>query len=162
MPLRHQLRSGSTEDDRVEAVVEQIPWLHRLFQLFQGRPAFAGAFGTAVCALVVGTLVFVTLMGSNSGGSTQAPVNLTTGADQPTMGTSESELGLALTPLGSNSLNGLAAIPASAGSRINPPSTNVGMSGPLMVKPGPPNLFQGINVETLPASYSGSNVNRGY
>lgn len=158
--VRHQLRSGSTEDDRVEAVVEQVPWLHKLFQLFQTRPAFAGAFGAVACALVIGGIVYVKLPDANSSRSTPPPTPYMAGTDQQGVGASGSESGVTLTPLTGSDQNGLGPIPVSE--EVELASTNSGgLTKPLG---GPQNLFDiiDINADTLPASFNRSNTVRRY
>ena len=39
-------------------ILEPAPWLLRLLGLLEGRPLFAGAFGVAVCALLIGGVIY--------------------------------------------------------------------------------------------------------
>ena len=46
------------EDSLAERMLWEAPWLQRLLSAFQTKPLLAGAFGVAVCALLVSGVVF--------------------------------------------------------------------------------------------------------
>jgi len=59
-----RIRAGETA-----ASTASVSWLQRLQQLLAPRPAFAGAFGLAVCALLVGGMLYSSRMDEQPGTS---------------------------------------------------------------------------------------------
>jgi hypothetical protein len=51
-----RIRAG--DDGRTEIVARQLPWLFRLLTAFEAKPAFVGAFASALCLLLVIGIVF--------------------------------------------------------------------------------------------------------
>jgi hypothetical protein len=51
-----RLRTG--ERQTFSETFSDEPWVQRLLAMFTGKPAFAGAFGAAVCALLVSGIVY--------------------------------------------------------------------------------------------------------
>ena len=51
-----RLRAGERPSFRNQ--LSDAPWLQRIVYLLSGKPAFAGAFGAAVCALLIGGIVY--------------------------------------------------------------------------------------------------------
>ena len=49
------------------------PWALRIWSMLQGKPAFAGAFGVAMCALVIGGIFFANQKSGSKGGNAAAP-----------------------------------------------------------------------------------------
>jgi len=62
-----RIRRGEHRSRGIEHALEEHPWLQRLLAAFDTKPIFAGAFGAAVCGLLV-----LGIVSSESGGS--APV----------------------------------------------------------------------------------------
>jgi hypothetical protein len=54
--VRARIRSG--DPGRMESLSDQLPWLVRLISAFEAKPAFAGAFASALCMLLVFGIVF--------------------------------------------------------------------------------------------------------
>jgi len=49
-----RIRAGEhREDSAAETLSQEAPWLLRLWAALEGKPVFAGLFGTAVCALLI-------------------------------------------------------------------------------------------------------------
>lgn len=46
------------QSDPLKTLHAEAPWLVRLWQSLEAKPAFAGIFGVAVCALILGAIVF--------------------------------------------------------------------------------------------------------
>src|SRR5689334_16864540 len=44
--------------DFFERLFEQAPWVQRLTEAFQAKPALAVSFGAAVCAVLIGGVIF--------------------------------------------------------------------------------------------------------
>jgi hypothetical protein len=55
-----QIRANANvkQDDSMERLFGEVPWLQRLFAAFQAKPALAVSFGAAVCALLVGGVIY--------------------------------------------------------------------------------------------------------
>lgn len=55
-----RLRAGETRSTEtlIERAAEEAPWIVRVLSAFQAKPAFAGIFATAACALMIGGVVF--------------------------------------------------------------------------------------------------------
>jgi hypothetical protein len=45
-------------DSLVERLLRDAPWLGRLWYALEAKPAFAGAFGAAVCALLISGILY--------------------------------------------------------------------------------------------------------
>lgn len=45
--------------DPIQKLEAEAPWVLRLWRSLESRPAFAGAFGAAVCAVVIGGIVMM-------------------------------------------------------------------------------------------------------
>jgi hypothetical protein len=43
--------------DPIQKLHAEAPWLTRLWQWLEAKPAFAGAFGAAICAVIIGGIV---------------------------------------------------------------------------------------------------------
>jgi hypothetical protein len=54
--IRHGERGHG--DDFIERLLWDAPWLQRILAAFEAKPALAGAFGVAVCALLITGVVF--------------------------------------------------------------------------------------------------------
>lgn len=53
------IRSSSAADrSAMEAVAWEAPWLQRFLAIFERKPILAGAFGVAVCGLLIGGAVY--------------------------------------------------------------------------------------------------------
>jgi hypothetical protein len=52
------IRSGKAENVRAVKHVSKTSWLSNFFQLFELKPAFAGAFASALCLLLVFGVVY--------------------------------------------------------------------------------------------------------
>jgi len=52
--IRARLRAGEAN----QAARVEMPWLLRLLSAFEAKPAFAGAFASALCMLLLGAIVF--------------------------------------------------------------------------------------------------------
>jgi hypothetical protein len=86
--LRAERRSSS---DPLAKLGTEAPWLVNFWQKLQGRPAFAGAFGVAVCALLLAGIFFMEKPArpdDSSRPSKASPLNLAGGAElgQPAPG----------------------------------------------------------------------------
>ena len=55
---RIKLGDGARESDFFERMVWDSPWLHRIFSAFEAKPLVAGAFGVAMCALLISGVVY--------------------------------------------------------------------------------------------------------
>ena len=55
-----QIKAGANAEpeDVVDRLSWEVPWLGRLLDVFQAKPALAMGFGTAVCALLVGGVIY--------------------------------------------------------------------------------------------------------
>lgn len=53
--IREERHASSNALSRLQS---EAPWLVRLWQALESKPAFAGAFGAAVCALLLGGIFF--------------------------------------------------------------------------------------------------------
>lgn len=55
-----RIRAGETGEPAslMERLLGGLPWLQRLGQTLEAKPIFAGAFGAAVCALLVSGVVY--------------------------------------------------------------------------------------------------------
>jgi hypothetical protein len=55
-----RLRAGDQGEPEslIERLLRDAPWLGRLLSLLEAKPAFAGAFGAAVCALMISGLLY--------------------------------------------------------------------------------------------------------
>lgn len=51
-----RLRLG--ESRGADRFAEELPWLFRLLSAFEAKPAFAGAFASALCLLLLGGIVY--------------------------------------------------------------------------------------------------------
>src|SRR5688572_339006 len=62
-----QIKSGATrdEDNLLDRLTWQVPWLRRLLDAFHARPAVAVGFGAAVCVLLVGGIIYSENLGVN-------------------------------------------------------------------------------------------------
>jgi hypothetical protein len=58
--VRARLRAGegSRKAGASERMEEELPWLFRLLSAFEAKPAFAGAFASALCLLLLGGIVY--------------------------------------------------------------------------------------------------------
>jgi hypothetical protein len=52
------IRSGKTDNVRAAKRVSETSWLSNFFQLFELKPAFAGAFASALCLLLIFGVVY--------------------------------------------------------------------------------------------------------
>ena len=52
------IRAGRPGSKDLGEILESVPWLARLFSLFETKPFFAGAFGVGVCALLISGIVY--------------------------------------------------------------------------------------------------------
>ena len=55
---RLQAGDQGRKESLLERLFEQAPWLQRLWDGLEAKPVFAGAFGVAVCALLISGLVY--------------------------------------------------------------------------------------------------------
>jgi hypothetical protein len=55
---RIQQGEGARESDFFERLLWDSPWLHRIFAAFEAKPMAAGALGLAMCALLIGGVVY--------------------------------------------------------------------------------------------------------
>jgi hypothetical protein len=55
-----QIRVGATveREHPLDRLSWEVPWLQRLIEAFQAKPALAVSFGAAVCALLVGGVIY--------------------------------------------------------------------------------------------------------
>lgn len=55
-----QIRAGATveREHPLDRLSWEVPWLQRLIEAFQAKPALAVSFGAAVCALLVGGVIY--------------------------------------------------------------------------------------------------------
>jgi hypothetical protein len=55
-----QIRAGATVEGEhpLDRLSWEVPWLQRLIEAFQAKPALAVSFGAAVCALLVGGVIY--------------------------------------------------------------------------------------------------------
>ncbi len=53
-----QIRSGKTDNVRAAKQISGTSWLSNFFQLFELKPAFAGAFASALCLLLIFGVVY--------------------------------------------------------------------------------------------------------
>jgi hypothetical protein len=55
-----QIRAGATAEREhpLDRLSWEVPWLQRLIEAFQAKPALAVSFGAAVCALLVGGVLY--------------------------------------------------------------------------------------------------------
>lgn len=55
-----QIKAGANEDREhvFDRLSWEVPWLQRLLEAFQAKPALAVSFGAAVCALLVGGVIY--------------------------------------------------------------------------------------------------------
>jgi len=55
-----QIRAGSARDGEhvFDRLSWEVPWLQRLIESFQAKPALAMGFGAAMCALLVGGVIY--------------------------------------------------------------------------------------------------------
>jgi hypothetical protein len=55
-----QIRAGATAEREhpLDRLSWEVPWLQRLIEAFQAKPALAVTFGAAVCALLVGGVIY--------------------------------------------------------------------------------------------------------
>lgn len=55
-----RLRAGDRgrRESVLERLFDEAPWMQRLWEGLQAKPVFAGAFGVAVCALLISGLVY--------------------------------------------------------------------------------------------------------
>jgi hypothetical protein len=55
-----QIRAGekAVQKQTLEGLFWEAPWLQRLLDSFQARPAFAAGFGSAICALAIGIVAY--------------------------------------------------------------------------------------------------------
>jgi hypothetical protein len=96
------------EDSAIEQLGWEAPWLQRLWAAFEAKPLLAGAFGVAVCALLVSGVVYSERTGSASvanlptipdsaaeriqlAGTTPAPLSRTSLSQSPAMPASSTE-----------------------------------------------------------------------
>jgi hypothetical protein len=78
-----RIRAGERIQDDIlfERLGWQVPWLQRLWTVFENQPALAGVFGVAVCGLLVAAVVY-------SQSVEPAPVTLfMPGVEQPAIAT---------------------------------------------------------------------------
>lgn len=124
--LRTQTRATQGADS-MERLQSEAPWLMRFWRALEARPVFGGAFGAAVCALVLGAIYL-----------TEKP------AEQPgRLGTHEMA-----NPFGTANLN-----TASAGRSLGSPlllaaTNNTDSSGPNLFDMAP--QLQTVPVSTAP------------
>jgi hypothetical protein len=50
-------QNRETYVDPLQKLQAEAPWLTRLWQWLETKPAFAGAFGAAICAVIIGGIV---------------------------------------------------------------------------------------------------------
>jgi hypothetical protein len=55
-----RIKEGDRAEERdiFERLLWDAPWLQRIFSAFEAKPVFAGAFGIAMCALLVSGIVY--------------------------------------------------------------------------------------------------------
>jgi hypothetical protein len=95
--LRAQRRAGQGSVERLES---EAPWLMRFWRALEARPLFGGAFGAAVCALVLGGIYLTekpadrtNLVGTQESGASLGGTSVNTAA----VGSLDSPLLLAAT-----------------------------------------------------------------
>ena len=81
--------------DAMTKLNTEAPWLMRFWQSLEAKPMFAGAFGAAICAIVLGAIVFAEkpatqprFAGPQNIGSplvSGAPVEASAGFEQPVL-----------------------------------------------------------------------------
>jgi len=76
-----RLRAGDlgASESFIQRLLVQAPWLERWWGAFANRPTLAGAFGAAVCALLVSTVVYSENSEPASVGSVLASQGINTG-----------------------------------------------------------------------------------
>jgi hypothetical protein len=106
---------GTRKMEDFEDVVSQAPWLHRIWQAIEGKPAVSGLFAAAVCGVLIAGIFII---------DNTAPTMPTLATNQPEAPSENPEsLGmgslLAVTPQTGNSLSPTAVMPGSTPSLFN-------------------------------------------
>lgn len=78
------------ESEFFELVLGRIPWLKRAWTTLETKPIYAGAFGMAVCGILVSGVIYSANVGSNEGGITgiqrigqpAVPIEFVSGSEQ--------------------------------------------------------------------------------
>jgi hypothetical protein len=132
-----RVRAGDA--GRTGSVSEQLPWLIRLMSAFEAKPAFAGAFASALCLLLVFGIVFA-----------ERPDSVTQPLLTPTAQTTPDEILMATAT--SPSASGLNAQPAlqpnflsSTNPVLNTQLASSQLGGTFFGQPGP--MVQQVNFE---------------
>jgi len=55
---RLRASQSGTQDGVAERLADRLPWLFRMVQAFENKPAFATAFASALCLLLLGGIIF--------------------------------------------------------------------------------------------------------
>lgn len=111
-----RIRTGDLKAKKInnfEDVVSQSPWLQRIWQAIEGRPAISGVFAAALCGLVLAGIYF-------AGNTTPTlPTLATVQPEATTENPLEGAAFLANTPPSGGSLNPAAVLNNSPGSLFN-------------------------------------------
>ncbi len=71
-----RIRAGE-EEQRVplwERLFHEVPWIQSLFGAFETKPAFAVAFGAAVCGVMIAGIIYSQSTGSTNESLVQVPI----------------------------------------------------------------------------------------
>src|SRR4051812_17507213 len=52
------IKAGELRQTTAERLFDEVPWLQRLWNALEAKPAFVGTFGVAVCSLLVAGILY--------------------------------------------------------------------------------------------------------